>query len=135
MSNFEDMREEARCAIVEALPNYTGYGADFHNEVFNIDYYECYTDRAEKQLEEMGVFDCIHMVQEYEQDNFGVVNTDLSEPCDVLNMVWYIIGEEELYTMFENCELWDDFWNEEFEEETGKQLVDWLRVNANFQVD
>ena len=128
-NNFADMRAEARERIIEVLDGYTGYGCDFHNRAFNEDYYECYTDRAEKQLTEMGVFDCIHKVQEYEQNEFGEMCTDLGDPCKVLNMMWYIIGEEELYEMFDGCELWDDVWNEEMEEEQSKQLIEWAKEN------
>jgi hypothetical protein len=39
-------------------------------------------------------FDCIGTVQEYEQDNFGEVHTDLSCPEKVANMYAYVIGEE-----------------------------------------
>ena len=129
-NNFADMRAEARERIIEVLDGYTGYGADFHNEAFNEDYYECYIDRAEEQLTEMGVFDCIHTVQEYEQDNFGTMYTDLSDPCKVLNMMWYIIGEEELYAMFEDCELWDEWWNEDISEEQSAQLIEWAKANG-----
>lgn len=128
-TNFESLREEARAHILETLKDYEGYTCDFHNEAFNTDYYECYTQNAIDKLEELGVFDAIQTVKEYEQDNFGVVNTDFSNPCDILNMLWYIVGEEELYSMFEGCEEWDEFWNEEIGETETKVLIAWLKDN------
>ena len=128
-TNFESLREEARAHILEALEDYEGYACDFHDEAFNTDYYECDTKEAIDKLEELGVFNAIQTVKEYEQDNFGVINTDFSNPCSVLNMLWYIVGEEELYSMFEDCEEWDEFWNEEIGETETKVLIAWLRDN------
>lgn len=128
-TNFESLREEARAHILEMLEYYEGYACDFHNEAFNSDYYEYYTHEAIKKLEELGVFDAIQTVKEYEQDNFGVVNTDFSNPCDILNMLWYIIGEEEIYSMFDDCEEWDELWNEEIGETETKVLISWLKDN------
>ena len=128
-TNFESLREEARAHILETLEDYEGYTCDLHDEAFNTDYYECYTSEAIKKLEELGTFDAIQTVKEYEQDNFGVVNADFSDPCAILNMLWYIIGEEELYSMFEGCEEWDEFWNEEIGETETKVLIAWLKDN------
>lgn len=128
-TNFESLREEARVHILETLKNYEGYTCDFHNEAFNTDYYECYTQNAIDKLKQLGVFDAIQTVKEYEQDNFGEVITDFSSPCAVINMLWYIIGEEELCSMFEGCEEWDEFWNEEIGETETKVLIAWLKDN------
>lgn len=40
-----------------------------------------------------GAFGAIGLVQKYEQDEFGEVNTDLSDPEKVASMVAYIRGE------------------------------------------
>lgn len=128
-TNFESLREEARAHILEALEDYEGYTCDFHNEVFNTDYCEYYTQNAINKLEELGVFDAIQTVKEYEQDNFGGVITDFSNPCDILNILWYIIGEEELCSMFEGCEEWNKFWSEEIGETETKVLIAWLKDN------
>lgn len=128
-TNFESLREEARAHILEMLEGYEGYTCDFHNEAFNSDYYEYYTQNAIDKLEELGVFYAIQTVKEYEQDNFGIVNTDFSNPCDILNMLWYIVGEEELWDMFEGCEEWDEWWNEEIGEMETKVLIAWLKDN------
>ena len=73
------------------------YLSDLHNELYNSDYEYIYYSDAEKDLAEYGVFDAIEKVKEYEQFNFGEVNTDFSNPCDVANMLFYIIGEKIIY--------------------------------------
>ena len=66
---------------------------DLHHEIFNTDYYIIGRYQA-KQWLGTNAFDCIGDIQEYENDNFGQVTTDLSEPERVVNMWVYIIGEE-----------------------------------------
>ena len=59
-----------------------------------------------------------------------ITNTIQRKPLsDILNMLWYIVGEEELYNMFEDCEEWDEFWNEEISETETKVLIAWLKDN------
>jgi len=66
---------------------------DLHHHAFNTDYYIIGTYQAKQWLGDM-VFDVINFIKDYEQDNFGEVLTDLSEPEKVVNMYAYIIGEE-----------------------------------------
>jgi PAS domain-containing protein len=66
---------------------------DLHHEIFNTDYYIIGRYQA-KQWMGADAFDCIYDIQEYENNNFGQVTTDLSEPERVVNMYVYIIGEE-----------------------------------------
>jgi len=66
---------------------------DLHNEVFNTDYYIIGRYEAKKWLGDH-VFDVIGIIQEYEQDNFGEVTTELTEPEKVVNMYVYIVGED-----------------------------------------
>ncbi len=66
---------------------------DLHHHAFNTDYYIIGTYRAKKWL--CGAeFEVIQFVKEYEQDNFGEVSTDFSDPEKIVNMYAYIIGEE-----------------------------------------
>lgn len=125
---FEYMREEVREAIVERLrEGYEGYLSDFHNAVFNEDYHYLDDSTAKCDLESMGVFDAIEYVKKYEQDNFGAVYTDFSSPMKVGNMLWYIIGGDELYSMFDECEEFDEWWNEEIGKTECKVLLAWLK--------
>jgi GDP-D-mannose dehydratase len=119
-----EMREQAREAIIEALKDgYDGYYSDLHNELFNTDYYIIGTCEAREALEEYGVFDAIEKVQEYEKDNFGGVYTDLSDPEELVNMLYYIISEEVLYEMMEGIELWNDNWNNIATDETNAEIL------------
>lgn len=123
-SKLQQMEQEAKDAIIECLKDgYGGYYCDLHNEVFNSDYYIIGTYEAKKALEEYGVFDAIEKVQEYEKDNFGEVNTDLSNPEKLINMLYYIIGEEVLSEMFQGIEAWDENWNNCADEEINKELL------------
>lgn len=67
---------------------------DLHNEIFNKDYFIIGRYEAEQFLQKIGVFKAIEIVKEYEENNFGKVSTDFSEPEKVCNMYVYIVGEE-----------------------------------------
>ena len=66
---------------------------DLHHHCFNNDYYIIGRYEAKQWLGD-DVFDIIEIIREYEQNNFGEVNTDFSEPEKIVNMYTYIIGEE-----------------------------------------
>jgi len=118
------MREEAKEAIIEALRDgYGGYYCDLHNEVFNTDYYIIGTYQAKEALKEYDVFEAIEKVQTYEKDNFGEVNTDLSDPKKLINMLYYIIGEEVLFEMMDGIDAWDENWNNQADEETNAEIL------------
>lgn len=126
---FEKMRKEARENIVETLENgYDGYLCDLHNEAFNMDYYVCYYDEAVSILGD-NVFEAIGKIVDYEKDNFGKADTDFTDPCAVVNMLWYIIGEEELAKMFDGCKKYDELWNEAINENDCRALLQWLKDN------
>lgn len=124
MNKKQEMREEARDAIIEALENgFTGYYCDLHNEVFNTDYYIIGTYRAKEALKDYDVFEALDKVQAYEKDNFGELYTDLNDPEKLINMLYYIIGEEVLYEMMTGIEVWDDNWNNQADEETNAAIL------------
>lgn len=102
--------------IQHALDNLEGisadniYGCDLHNELFNMDYFIIGYYNAEKWLNEnVGIFQAINEIKEYEQNNFGEVYTDLSNSEKVVNMYAYIKGEE----ILNNCKTllynWDNY--------------------------
>ena len=108
----QEMRAQAREAIIEALRDgYEGYYCDLHNELFNMDYYIIGTHEAKEALTEYGVWDAIEKIHTYERENFGEVYTDLSDPEKLINMLWYIIGEEVLFEMMDGVEAWNENWN------------------------
>lgn len=118
------MREEARAAIIEALlDGYSGYYSDLHHEVFNTDYYIIGTYQAKEALKEYDVFEALEKVQTYEKENFGEIYTDLSDPEKLINMLYYIIGEEVLFEMMDGIEVWHDNWNNVATEETNAAIL------------
>lgn len=96
---------------------------ELHQEVFNTDYFIIGRYDAEQWLiNNGGIFNAIETIKEYEQDNFGLVSTDLSEPEKVCNMYVYILGEEiinELETIRNN---WDEDFTPELLEELKNEL-------------
>ena len=120
----QEMRKEAREAIIEALQDgYSGCYCDLHNEVFNSDYYIIGTHRAKEALKEYDVFEAIEKVQTYEKDNFSEVYTDLSDPEKLINMLYYIIGEEVLHEIMDGIEPWEDNYNNQADEETTAAIL------------
>ena len=119
-----EMREEAKAAIIEALKDgYSGYYCDLHNEVFNMDYYIIGIYEAKEALEEYGVFDAIEKIQTYERDNFGEIYTDLSDPEKLVNMLYYIIGEEVLYEIMDDVEAWENNYNNLATDEINAEII------------
>lgn len=93
---------------------------DLFNHAFNEDYYIIGTYKAEQALEEYGTFEAIHEVKDYEEENFGEVNTDLSDPEEVANMLAYILGEQ---LIEEIADEWDlDMFDDELSAEQMKKL-------------
>jgi len=90
------------------------YGADLHHELFNTDYFIIGRYEAKEWLESnVGIFEAIEEIKEYEQSNFGEVSTDLSEPEKVVNMYAYIKGEEILNTCNALSNNWDNYLSKE----------------------
>ena len=135
--NCAGMIEDAKAAIIEALTDgeYNGYYCDLHNCLFNEDYHYCYTSEAEDDLNAIGVFNAISVIVKYETEEFGVINTDFTSPCNVANMLYYIVGEEVMYDLFDGCELWDEVRDDEATEETNEALVQWLKDNGRIEAE
>ena len=127
-----EMKVDAKDAIIECLENgYDDYYCDLHNEVFNTDYYVTGTTEAKNILGE-NAFDAIGRIYSYEKDNFGEVYTDLSEPMKVVNMLYYIIGEEVMYNNDEFSEIINEHWDECADEETNMKLIKALKNSEIF---
>ena len=78
---------------------------DLHHHCFNTDYFIIGTYKATQWLEDQ-TFNVINFIKEYEMDHFGEVNTDFSQPEQVLNMYVYIIGEDIVNEYKEKNNLW-----------------------------
>lgn len=112
--------EELKSVIVDAINDGRlddMYICDIHNEVFNTDYFIIGRYDAEQWLiNNGGIFNAIETIKEYEQDNFGAVSTDLSDPERVCNMFVYILGEQVLNDLQTIKNNWDDRLNDELKE-------------------
>tara|TARA_R100001129_G_scaffold31759_2_gene21151 strand:+ start:1477 stop:1839 length:363 start_codon:yes stop_codon:yes gene_type:complete len=89
--HFEDFLNENKDYLIEH--NGDSWTDDLHHKAFNEDYYIVGTYKATQWLGDMA-FSVIGHIKDYEQSNFGKVNTDLSDPEKVVNMYTYIVGEE-----------------------------------------
>lgn len=102
--------------------------SELQNEIFNSDYWIIGRYQSEQFLIECGgVFHCIGIVQDYEESNFGEVNTKLHESEHVSNMIAYIVGEDILndsQTLQENFE-------EELTEELAIQIIAEIKEEYN----
>ena len=122
-AKHDEMRRDAIEAIFDTLESgYDGYYCDLHNEVFNTDYYIIGTWQAKEALNEYDVFDAIETVREYEKSNFGEVYTDVTNPETLVNMLYYIIGEEVISDMYD-IEAFNNNWNAYADEETNAAIV------------
>lgn len=122
-----EMKEQAVADIIETLENgYGGYYCDLHNEVFNTDYYIIGIAEAKESLTEYDVFEAIELVMDYEKDNFGEVYTELHDPEKLVNMVYYIVGDEVIGEMTEIPEF-EENWNNIADDETNAAIVEAMK--------
>lgn len=121
-----ELKTEAKWAIIEKLEEgYEGYLCDLHNEVFNTEMYETNAAKATRILEELVGCGVAAEIVKYEQDNFGQISADkYRNPCWVLSMFWYIVGEEALTELGEDVPEFDELWNEELTEDECLVLID-----------
>ena len=78
--------------------------SDIHDQAFNQGYYIIGRYKATKWLADE-VFNIIEVIKKYENDNFGEVGTDFSEPENVVNMYTYIMGHHVMHDYFKNNKL------------------------------
>jgi hypothetical protein len=101
--------ESVRQHAIEGLKELKGHGpeaSEIHHRLFNEDLFLIGTYQAKQWLGESS-WEAIESIKEYEQDNFGEVTTDLSNPESVANMLAYVIGEDVLTDSPTLMELWD----------------------------
>ena len=129
-----DMKVDAVNAIIDCLEcGYDGYYCVLHNEVFNKDYYVTGPAEAKNILGEgENIFNAIGRIYTYERDTFGEVFTDLSDPVKIVNMLFYIIGEEIMYNNNEFNKILTEHWDEYADEETNMGLIKTLKNSEIF---
>lgn len=98
MTITQNQKEAIISDAISKLEDGVGIGVEqgeLHNELFNMDYFIIGTYQATEFLGS-NAFDAIGTIQAYENEQFGEVTTDLSDPEKVVNMFAYIVGEEAL---------------------------------------
>lgn len=128
-------KNEVLDVIIDNLTDYIGSDFEtYEDETFNqasniytreaaLDLDKFVKDDAtdyEDTVVDSGAFGAIQLVKAYEQDELGEVNTDLTDPCKVADMVNYIRGTR----VFEELLNEADFdLDDEITEENAKKVI------------
>ena len=121
MKSTYHKQDEIREHAIDKLKDLKGsniHGCDLHNEIYNTDYYIIGTYQA-KQWCGAETVNIIETIREYEQDNFGEVNTDFSDPEKVVNMYAYIVGE----TVLQESETLRKAWNRVLDDDDLEAII------------
>ena len=102
---YETVREYILDRLGDGIGE-TQHAGDLHHHLLNEDYFIIGTYKA-KQFLGSETFNAIEKVKTYEQDNFGEVGTDFSDPEKVANMFAYVTGEEILRESETLQDAWD----------------------------
>ena len=135
--NRNEFKDEAKWAIIDKLEEgYDGYLCDLHNEVFNTEMYETNTAKATRILDGLGSYSVVAETVKYEQGIFGQTSVEkYSDPCLVLSMLWYMVGQEALSELGEDVPEFDNLWNEELTEDDCLVLIDRFRKKMEEEGD
>ena len=118
----QEILEEALVGL-EELQADEHYGCDVHHILFNTDYFIIGTHKAKTWLEDnVGVFDAIEEVCEYENFNFGQVTTSLQDAEKLCNMYVYIKGEE----LLQLSKTLDKKWNDKLSQQDLENIINEL---------
>ena len=96
MKHLSQLENDIINYIIETIDEYEGTEvSDLHHNLFNTDYWTIGYYEAEQEIKKhCSAWKAIEIVKDYEDDNFGIVSTDLSSSERVCNMLCYILGEE-----------------------------------------
>ena len=132
-----ELKAQAKWAIIDKLEEgYDGYLCDLHNEVFNTEMYETNTAKATRILDGLGSYSVVAETVKYEQGIFGQTSVEkYSDPCLVLSMLWYMVGQEALSELGEDVPEFDNLWNEELTEDDCLVLIDRFRKKMEEEGD
>lgn len=112
MKNYTRINTELINYTIDGLNNLKGsntYVSDLHHEIFNTDYFLIGFYDCEMWLNNnVGIFQAIEIIKEYEITNYGSLITDISSSEKVCNMYVYIKGEEILNESKTISENWDN---------------------------
>lgn len=127
-------------AQFDDIYDYSGcIAADLPSELFNSGGLYFYTKDAEDALEELGTFNCLGVLQRYEQGEFGTVRTNLANPCEVADALFYIIGYEVFYRIFGETSVCGELWDEQLTADDlcsmGDTARKWFETHPNWVED
>ena len=118
--------ETVKSALVEGITRLDRPCAgDLHGYLYNETQHYIYYASAKEAIDGLDVWECIGVVQKYEQDQFGEVYTPLSDACRVANMVVYILGEALLQAIYGETAYFSTKWNDQLSED---ELADMLTL-------
>lgn len=110
--------ETVQSALVDSITSLDRpYACDLHHALYNEPQHYIYYTTAKEVTAELGVWECIGVVQKYEKDQFGEVYTLLSDACRVANMVVYIMGYELMQAIYGDTEYFGDKWDEQLSDD------------------
>lgn len=106
--------ETVKTALVDGITRLDRpYAAKLHSHLYNeTQYYTLYAI-AKDAAAELDTWECIGVVQKYEQTQFGEVYTPLTDACRVANMIVYILGEALLQAIYGETEYFGAKWDEQ----------------------
>ena len=129
-------KNEVLDVIIDNLEDYIGSDFEtYEDETFNQES-NIYTREAALDLDKFvkddatdyedtvvdcGAFGAIQLVKAYESDNFGEVNTDLTDPCAVANMIDYIRGTRVFEELLNEADFELD---DEITKENAKKIIE-----------
>ena len=129
--------------IADELENGSNSLEDIQMNTTNNDLWIIGTYKASQALEEFseedqlytstnlnGVFGAIEYVKNYETEQFGMVNTDLTDPEKVANMVAYINIE---YVLNDSSNEFDIDIEEELTDQQADSIVDYINDQLGFK--
>lgn len=128
--------------IADALDNGNCTLEDIQMNTTNTDLWIIGTYKASQALEEFseedqlyastnlnGVFGAIEYVKNYETEQFGLVNTDLSDPEKVASMVAYINMD---YVLNDLSNEFDLEWSDELTDQQANSIVNYINEQLGF---
>ena len=119
-----ELKSEVQSIIESDIDNYEGQTIEsFHFDQFNADYYIIGTYKAKQWLTDKDVFNCIDIVQEWERDVFGELQSDLSNPEKLASLLMYTVSERMLQDI---CYELDIEWDDELTPENITDILEYL---------
>lgn len=98
---WEEMVIDAKVRMLDSVDElYNSDGiiddVDIYDRIFqygfNTDYEYCYYNEAKDICNQLDTWNCISLVRNYEKYELDEPYTDVTDPCKVANMIWYVVG-------------------------------------------